>query len=83
MENYFIDTVNVIIDGGQSQELVTIAGLGNYNPSTVKYKAMEIIEKRYPNSILAAVIILHRKATIEEYKTIIESNPSWLGNVEE
>ncbi|WP_313385913.1 hypothetical protein [Chishuiella sp.] len=77
MKNYYIDTVNVIINGVE-QELVTITGMGDYNINIIKSKAIEIVKPRYPNSILAAVILEHKEVTLEEYKAITGSNPPWI-----
>ncbi|MDF2550904.1 MAG: hypothetical protein K0R77_179 [Chryseobacterium sp.] len=80
MKKHFIDKVNVIIDGS-TQKVVTISGLG-YDINIVKNKAIELVKVEYPNSKLAAVIFEHKEVNIEEYKSIIGSNPPWLGNLE-
>ena len=81
MKNHFIDTVNVIIDSNE-QQLVTITGMGEYNPNLVKAKASEMVRTSYPNSRLASVIIDHRQVTVEEYKMLLGTNPPWFGNIE-
>jgi len=81
MENhYFIDQVNVIIDGINT-EIVTITGSGAYDPNMVKRKAIEMVKGINTESKFAAVIISHENATLEEYQNKIGKNPPWLGNL--
>ena len=77
-KNYFIDTVNVIIDGLQ-QQIVTITGMG-YDPNIVKQKAIEIVRQEKNTSQLSAVIIEHTNVTLKEYQSITGHNPPWLGH---
>tara|TARA_R110000868_G_scaffold320723_1_gene581694 strand:+ start:1409 stop:1663 length:255 start_codon:yes stop_codon:yes gene_type:complete len=81
MENhYFIDQLNVIIDGIES-EIVTITGSGAYDPNMVKRKAIEMVKEKNSESKFAAIIISHEKLTLEEYQNKIGKNPPWLGNL--
>lgn len=76
--NYFIDEVNVIIDGNYS-EIVSIGSSGSYDPNIIKSKAIEMVKNFHPTSKLAAVIINHKSVTLEEYRIISGGNPPWLG----
>jgi hypothetical protein len=80
MKHYFIDEVNVIIDGSDTQ-VVTITGSGHYDPNMVKREANDMVREHNKNSKLASVILSHKQVTLEEYQEIIGRNPAWLGNV--
>lgn len=80
MKEYYIDLVNVIIDG-KSIETVTITGAGNYNPNLVKNKATELVSKTFPNAIITSVIVEHKFVDLNTYREIIGSNPPWLHNI--
>ncbi len=81
LKHYFIDEVNVIIDGGLP-EIVTITGSGMYEPNQVKRSAENMLRNSNPNSKITSVILNHKNVTIEEYQAIIGKNPAWLGNIE-
>lgn len=76
MKIYYIDEVNVIVDGDQS-EVVIVTGSG-YGQKIVENKAIEIVRETYPNSKLVAQILSHKEVDLEEYERIIGSKPSWL-----
>ncbi|MBA5630338.1 hypothetical protein [Moheibacter lacus] len=80
MKEYYVDLVNVIIDG-KSSEIVTITGAGNYDPNIVKNKAIELVKKTFPNAILASVILEHKFVDLNTYREITGSNPPWLYNI--
>lgn len=77
MKNYYVDKVNVIVNGTESV-IEVIAGSG-YDLNVVKRVAIERAKERFPNSEkLAAVLISHEEYSYEEYKTVTGSNPGWI-----
>lgn len=76
MKKYFIDEVNVIIDGEKS-EVITIMGMG-YDPNVVKSIAQKRAKEMFGGERFAAVGLTHRMIDLEEYKAISGSNPSWI-----
>jgi hypothetical protein len=48
----------------------------------LKRKAIEMAKESCPYSKYAAVIIVHKQVTREEYQSRIDRNPAWLGNLE-
>lgn len=80
-KHYYIDQVNVIIDGSAS-EVVTITGSGFYEPNSVKRMANDMVREYYPQNKITSVILSHNQVTLEEYQNIIGKNPPWLGNIE-
>ncbi len=79
-KHYFIDLVNVIIDGSETK-VFTINGSGAYEPNVVKRKAIEMTKGDNSDSRFAAVIISHEFMTLEEYQARLGQNPPWLGNL--
>ncbi len=73
--SYYIDEVNVIING-KNQEIIRVTGFG-YNPNIVKNHAEGIVRKNNPNSRITSVVLTHREITNEEYKILINENPNW------
>lgn len=75
MKKYFIDDVNVIIDGEKSQ-VVTVSG-ENYNPNAVHRYAEGMVREVYPDSTITSIILSHKDVDIEEYEAIWGSKPEW------
>ncbi|WP_264536818.1 hypothetical protein [Flavobacterium sp. N1736] len=81
LRHYYIDEVNVIIDGGLS-EVVTVTGSGMYEPNQVKRYAENMLREFNPNSKITSIILNHKNVTLEEYQIIMGKSPSWLGNID-
>jgi hypothetical protein len=76
MKNYYVADVNVFVDGKDIFP-VKVAGLG-YNPNAVKKYAEDKIREHDRDKIITSVILKKMDLDIEEYKTAIGANPSWL-----
>jgi hypothetical protein len=77
MKNYYLDKINVIVDGNESV-IEVVAGSG-YDLNVVKRVAIRRVKERFPDSEnFTGVLISHEEYTYEEYKTITGSNPSWI-----
>lgn len=77
MKNYYVDKVNVIINGSESV-IEVIAGSG-YDLNVVKRVAIKRAKGKFPYSEkFTAVLISHEEYTYEEYKTVTGSNPGWI-----
>lgn len=77
MKNYYLDKINIIIDGTES-EIEVVAGSG-YDLNVVKRVAVRRVKERFPDSEnFATVLISHDEYTYEEYKAVTGSNPGWI-----
>jgi hypothetical protein len=81
LKHYYIDEVNVIIDGGLPK-VITITGSGMYEPNQVKRYAEKMLREANPDSKITSMILNHKNVTLEEYQAIFDKNPSWLGNID-
>lgn len=77
MKNYYLDKINVIVDGTESV-MEVVAGSG-YDLNVVKRVAVRRVKERFPYSEnFAAVLISHEEYNYEEYKVVTGSNPGWI-----
>lgn len=75
---HFIDTVNIIIDGGKILDTVRIGGGGDYDQNVIKKHAEKPSREKFPNSKITSVILNHEKVDSEQYKKAMGDNPLWL-----
>jgi|GEM_PF-2244761 len=77
MANLFIDSVQLIVDG-ELREILKIGSGGAYNPNRVRENAVERGKSKFPSSKLVAIILHHRRVTLEEYQEEFGDTPSWI-----